>query len=82
MQYSPEGHDDENFEDEDVEDEIAESSRRKDNVARAVEAARALGSSHSQSRLDYLADGLAELDMDHYDEEDSGRLHSTRNWNL
>lgn len=56
----------------DVEDEIDEE------IANALAVAQALGksseSTKSETKYDDLAEGLKELDMDNYDDEDDGIL--------
>ena len=44
-----------------------------DEVAQARAAAKALGKSGGSAALGDISDGLAELNMDAYDEEDDGR---------
>uniref|UniRef100_A0A2P2MFG3 Uncharacterized protein MANES_12G078200 n=2 Tax=Rhizophora mucronata TaxID=61149 RepID=A0A2P2MFG3_RHIMU len=70
-------------------DQIMESDAAKqtDEVSHALAVADALGraskSGKSHANLDDIADGLKELDMDHYDDEDEGiELFSTGLGNL
>ncbi|KAJ0027285.1 hypothetical protein Pint_36037 [Pistacia integerrima] len=65
------GHSEEEDEDTDIED-----VEQTDEVSQALAVADALGktskSKNSGTKLDDIADGLKELDMDHYDDEDEG----------
>lgn len=67
---------------EDDQDMDVDAAKQADEAARALEVADALGrtsdNTKSQSRFDDLTNGLRELDMEHYDEEDEGiELFST-----
>ncbi|CAM6101033.1 unnamed protein product [Calypogeia fissa] len=67
------GDDDEVELEEDDDDDVMAgegSSKAADPVGAALAAARALGG--NEAKVDNLADGLADLDMDHYDDEDEG----------
>lgn len=61
---------------EDDQDMDVDAAKQADEAARALEVADALGrtsdNTKSQSRFDDLTNGLRELDMEHYDEEDEG----------
>uniref|UniRef100_A0A2P2MFC8 WD-repeat protein n=1 Tax=Rhizophora mucronata TaxID=61149 RepID=A0A2P2MFC8_RHIMU len=68
----------------DDDDEVMEvdAAKQTDEVSHALAVADALGraykSTKSQTDFDDIADGLKELDMDHYDDEDEGiELFST-----
>ena len=58
------------------EDMDADAANQGDEVAHALAAADALGkgskSTSSKSNFEDITDGLRELDMEHYDEEDNG----------
>lgn len=65
------GEDGEDDEGQDYEDEEMDGeSSSADPVGAALAAAKALGG--NESKVDVLASGLADLDMDHYDDEDEG----------
>ncbi|KAJ0088843.1 hypothetical protein Patl1_32541 [Pistacia atlantica] len=68
---SEHGHSEKEDEDTDIED-----VEQTDEVSQALAVADALGktskSKNSRTKLDDIADGLKELDMDHYDDEDEG----------
>ncbi|XP_031251683.1 periodic tryptophan protein 1 homolog [Pistacia vera] len=60
---------------EDGEDTDIEDVEQTDEVSQALAVADALGKTskkNSEAKLDDIADGLKELDMDHYDDEDEG----------
>nr|DAD22311.1 TPA_asm: hypothetical protein HUJ06_023774 [Nelumbo nucifera] len=69
-------------ENEEEEDMNVDASKQNNEVARALAAADALGrtskNTNSGTSFEDITDGLKELDMDHYDEEDDGiELFST-----
>ncbi len=62
-------------EDENEEEEMDVDSTAKDtdtDVGKALAVAHALGRSSRGKKIDDIADGLKELDMENYDEEDEG----------
>ncbi|KAH7569531.1 hypothetical protein JRO89_XS06G0180100 [Xanthoceras sorbifolium] len=63
-------------EEEDDEDMDVDAAKQTDEVSQALAVADALGktskSKNSGTKFDDIADGLKELDMDHYDDEDEG----------
>lgn len=64
-----------NGSEEEDEDMDAEAEKQTGEVAQALAVADALGTTSnnkSGTQLDDLTDGLKELDMEHYDEEDDG----------
>ena len=55
--------------------EVDDTEKEVGGVARALAAAKALGKAqgdNSSNDLKGITDGLGELDMDHYDDEDDG----------
>ncbi|KAF2285004.1 hypothetical protein GH714_034587 [Hevea brasiliensis] len=69
------------------EDMDVDTAKQTDEVTHALAVADALGGTtknkNSVTKFDDITDGLKELDMDHYDEEDEGiELFSTGLWDL
>lgn len=68
---------DDRSEQDDDEDMGVEENEQGDNVSHALAVANALGktskSKNSGDKFDDITDGLKELDMDNYDDEDEGK---------
>ncbi|ESR34434.1 WD REPEATS REGION domain-containing protein [Citrus sinensis] len=64
------------IEDDDEDMEVEDEAKQSDDASQAVAVANALGktskSKNSGTKFDDITDGLKELDMDHYDDEDDG----------
>lgn len=67
---------DDRSEDDDEDMEVEDEAKQSDDASQAVAVAKALGktskSKNSGTKFDDITDGLKELDMDHYDDEDDG----------
>uniref|UniRef100_A0A0D6R4C8 Anaphase-promoting complex subunit 4-like WD40 domain-containing protein n=1 Tax=Araucaria cunninghamii TaxID=56994 RepID=A0A0D6R4C8_ARACU len=73
---APSGSDDSEDSEEENEGMVVETNKNIDEVAKALAAANAIGSKSAEfpreQNVDDIADGLKELDMDNYDDEDEG----------
>lgn len=70
---------DDHSEDDDEDMEVEDEAKQSDDISHAVAVASALGktskSKNSGTKFEDITDGLKELDMDHYDDEDEGSFN-------